>query len=454
MKRIGGASTQQDLSGGRVVLDRREFLVKSAAAGAALAGGGLLRVPAAMGAGATGYAVDDKAPNFSGLDQYERNTPLHHLRHRWVLVDVCAGWCGPCNEAAAQYAGLIAEANGAGVPLSMLSVLREGNPGLASTRRQAESWAVNYGYERDWVLHCGGSSESPLFKLLDQVCEANHVKAAFPCHLLIDPTGEVRYFQQGSDTGKLQAELARAAGVTLSGDYSSGKPVPPIGPNIQSATISFGIQGGGTVSETVTLGTKGSNCTLSVTNNTGGYGIVYAFLTLAEGLTVDQNVPISVLLHPDQLRTYVQADPPAAEGATFSPLALWAGAPQKETGANLVSSGGHANAINLADGSGSGVSGVHPTQMEHGPDWGAAANVIELELVLGVTQPPYFRSWQLSEQAAGEGGSKKVQNLLSKGRKDMAHRDFAAAATALTQATDILGSGGDVSRHVSWLAKT
>jgi hypothetical protein len=287
------------------------------------------------------------------------------------------------------------------------------------------------------------------------VSEANGVEPGFPCHLLIDPTGEVRYFQQGLDTVKLQAELAREAGVTLSGDYSSGQPVPPFGANIQSATISFGIQGGGTVSETVTLGTKGSNCTLSVTyNSEGGFGIVYAFLTLAEGLTVDQNVPISVLLHPDQLRTYVQADPPAAQGATAFPLALWAGPPQKATGANLVSSGGHANAINLTDGSGSGVSGVDPTQMEHGPDWGAAANVIELELVLGVTQPPYFRSWQLSEQAAGERGSKTVQNLLSKGRKDMAHRDFAAAATALTQATDILGSGGDVSRHVSWLAKT
>jgi hypothetical protein len=448
---MGVASTQQDLFGG-VVLDRREFLMKSAAAGAALAGGGLLRVPAAMGA--TGYAVDEKAPNFSGRDQYERNTPLHHLRHRWVLVDICAVWCGPCNQAAGQYAGLIAEANGAGVPLSMLSVLRETlEPGRPSSRRDAERWAVKYGYERDWVLHCGGSIESPMFKLISQVCEANRVEAAFPCHLLIDPTGEVRYFQQGMDTVKLQTELAKAAGVTLSGDYSSGKPVPPQGPNIQSATVSFGIQGGGTVSETVTLGTKGSNCALSVLGmNTGGYGIVAGVLTLAEGLTVDQNVPISVLLHPDQLRTYVEASFPTAEGPGFSPLALWAGPPQ-ETGANLVSAGGHANSINLADGSGSGVSGVDPTKMEHGPDWGAAANVITLELDLTVTEP-YFRSWQLSEQAAGEGGSKTVQKLLSKGRKDMAHRDFAAAATAFTQATDILGSGGDVSRHVSWLAKT
>jgi hypothetical protein len=114
--------------------------------------------------------------------------------------------------------------------------------------------------------------------------------------------------------------------------------------------------------------------------------------------------------------------------------------------------------IDLADGSGSGISPVSQAQLVHGEGlgeaWGQPANVIELELIFQTTPAPYARSLQLSEQLAGEGGSKTAQKLLVKARKDMAHHDFAAAATELTEATGILGFAGDIARHVAWLAKT
>jgi hypothetical protein len=430
------------------MLDRREFLTKSAATGMALAGGSLLHVPTALGSTVKGYGVGDKALKIAGLDQYEGKTTLSKLHRRWVLLDVCAVWCGPCNGAAEQYAPLVAEANEKGVPLSVLTVLRDGPAvGEASIRAQAESWAVKYGYQRESVLHCGGSAESPLFKLVEEISVANGVVAEFPCHLLIDPKGVVRYFQQGADTEKLKTELAKLSGVSLPGDYEPEAFSFVNPPNVESATFSFGVQGKGTVSETLTAGQKSANCTLSVKEE-GGRAI--AFLTLAAGTEVDLSAPISITLQTDPLRTYLEAAQP---GESYFPLGLWDGMPE-ESFANNVAVGGRNSVIDLADGSGSGISPVSPAQMEHGEGWGQAANVIELELSFQTTPAPYARSLQLSEQLAGEGGSKTAQKLLGKARKDMAHHNFAAAATELTEAAGILGFAGDIARHAAWLAKT
>ncbi|HEX4437070.1 MAG TPA: twin-arginine translocation signal domain-containing protein [Solirubrobacteraceae bacterium] len=432
------------------MLDRREFLTKSAATGVALAGGSLLHVPAALGSTAKGYAVGNKALKIAGLEQYEGKTTLSKLHHRWVLLDVCAVWCGPCNGAAEQYAPLVAEANEKGVPLSVLTVLREGSVvGKASTRTQADSWAIKYGYERESVLHCGGSVESPLFKLVEEISAANGVEVAFPCHLLIDPKGVVRYFQQGADTEKLKTELAKLSGVPLSGVYEELPFVNP--PKVESATFSFGVQGKGTVAETLAVGQKSANCTLSVQE---GNGRAVAFLTLAAGTEVDLSTPISITLQTNPLRTYLEAVQP---GESYFPLGLWDGTPE-EGFANNVAVGGRNSVIDLADGSGSGISPVSQAQLVHGEGlgeaWGQPANVIELELSFQTTPAPYARSLQLSEQLAGEGGSKTAQKLLVKARKDMAHHNFAAATTELTDATGILGFAGDIARHVAWLAKT
>ena len=428
------------------MLDRREFLVKSAATSAALAGAGVLHVPAALGAAKpTGWAVGDKAPKISGLDQYEGKGSLSHLHKRWVLLDVCATWCGPCNLGAGHFARLTAEANSLGIPFSLFTVLREGaSNGSPSNRGQAEAWAHRYGFERESVLQCGGSGTSPLFKLIEDISAANGVESAFPCHLLIDPSGVVRYFQQGFDTEKLKTELANLTGVSLPGKYPLES--PPNQPNIQSVTYSFGIQGKGVVSGTLAVNQSNADCALSVVEHPLGFQPSQAFLALPGGLAVDLSVPVSVIAHCHPLTGYVEGG--VAEGSL--PLALFAGLPAEFT--NQIAGGGVANLINEADGLGSGIGPTNPEQMEHGPAWGTPANVIELEMTFNIPPAPYSRSLSINQQLVEKNENKSAQKLLKKGQKDMAHRDFATASTVFAEATAILGYGADLPRYVAWLA--
>ncbi len=421
------------------MLDRREFLVKSAGAGVALAGGGLLSAPLAIASNGKGYVPGQKCPAIVGHEQYEGKLSLGHLRGRWVLLDICAEWCVDCGAGARQYPGLVAEASEHGIPLSVLTVLREQAEGITSDRAAAEEWANGFGYQHEWVLHCGGSSTSPLAKLLDEVCAANGVESAYPSHLLIDPTGVVRYFQQGLDTEKLKGELAKAAGVALNGSYSIGEWVPPLGPQVQIATITFGIQHGGTASETLAVGSKGKYCSLAVTTRAGA---AVALFTLNEGLTVDLNVPISILVHPGARRSYEYAKQPPE---FYEPVALWAGQP-KEDGSNLVALGGRTNIVNTVKGS-SGVSSVQPATLEHGEAWGTPATVIELELYL-VESSVYEGVEQLVKGTS----NKAAQKLLKKGLKDLSHHDFVDAFTAIAQATTILGYGEETAANAAWLA--
>jgi hypothetical protein len=128
------------------------------------------------------------------------------------------------------------------------------------------------------------------------------------------------------------------------------------------------------------------------------------------------------------------------------PVALFAGQP-KEDGSNAVAQGGQGSISNPADASGFGLSQVQPTAfVEHGPVWGSPATVIELELYLAPSSA-YGRAQQL----AGESSNKAAQKLLNRGLKDLSHRDFAGAATVLTQATSILGHGEDAAA-AAWLA--
>jgi thiol-disulfide isomerase/thioredoxin len=445
------------------VLDRREFLTKGAAAGVgALAGGSLLNAAVASGATEKGFAIGEKALKISAHDQYEGKTTVSHLSGRWVLLDVCARWCPPCNAAADQYAALVAEANSHGIALSTVSALIEGEvegehiqEGIPSTRADAEFWAVRYGYERETVLHCGGSTEAPLYKLIGRVCGFNGFPPAYPCYLLIDPTGVVRYFQRGANTNEMKGALASLTGVPLPGFYPLGQATPRRRPNIQSVTFSFGVQGGGTVSETLAVGASSSACswTLEEEDFTGepAHSTARAFLFPAAG-PVDLSVPISAVLHPERIRTYVEANEhPTSE--SFLPLVLYSGFPPEE---NFLGGGGRKQVLNLADGTGSGLSPVNPESFEvKQPNLGTTpATVIEVEVDFQLSPEPYGRTREILEVLVSAGVHKPAQKLLHNALKELSHHNLAAAATDLTEAAKILGYNNDVARHVSFLANT
>jgi hypothetical protein len=181
------------------MLDRRQFLTASAVGGVTLAGSSVLGVGSALARGATRWSVGQTAPSVSGYDQYDGRTKLRRLSGSWALLDVCAGWCEFCQQTASSLPAFIASINEQGVPLKLLTVMSqnfEGGSPSPSDQRDAERWATIFGYEgRGSVLHCGGSAGSPLYPLVYKIAEANgNSSAGFPCYVLIDPTGVVRYF--------------------------------------------------------------------------------------------------------------------------------------------------------------------------------------------------------------------------------------------------------------------
>jgi hypothetical protein len=215
---------------GDVRIGRREFLAKSAAAGAVVAGGGLttgLRSAlAASNPKLSGYAIGNQAADIKGVDQYNQPAKLSTLLGSWVLVDVCTMWCPACADSASNNRGFINDVNNQGINLKMFSVITEAaNESLhtPSTQFDAERWAVSWGLEkRDTVIHCAGNPNSALRQLATNYAAANNNPlGGYPCYVLIDPAGVIRYYQPFADLSQIGANLSAMSGTQLKGSWDN-----------------------------------------------------------------------------------------------------------------------------------------------------------------------------------------------------------------------------------------
>jgi thiol-disulfide isomerase/thioredoxin len=169
-----------------------------------------------------GYRIGDQAANIKGHDQQNAEVELNSLKDgtSWIWIEVCAAWCGPCQMMARKSQEFVDSVNSQGLALKLFSVLADDRAGGPSTQQTAQWWVTNITQNTHSVVHCAGDPTSQLYQLVFRYALANGADgAAVPTSMLVDPSGELVYYQVGSMLSDLQKNLAIYSKHTLTGTW-------------------------------------------------------------------------------------------------------------------------------------------------------------------------------------------------------------------------------------------
>ncbi len=171
-----------------------------------------------------GFRVNDQIPQLTAFDQDGVSRSLSSYLGKWVLLDMCANWCAPCNymaeEAQQVYDTWVGHPT---VQFEYLTVLVDGpTPGRASTQDDAVSWATSHNETRP-VLHGSGMPQTVLRPFMNALSTNG-----YPTILIIDPTGKIVFREAGAFDGQTTVDkIAAFAGVATLPLAPPPPPPPP-----------------------------------------------------------------------------------------------------------------------------------------------------------------------------------------------------------------------------------
>jgi thiol-disulfide isomerase/thioredoxin len=146
------------------------------------------------------YRPGHLAPDFSGVDQFGKTVHLRSLAGKWVVLDFCGAWCGPCQNLDGYAAEFAKEVRSHGIPFERVIVMTQNAQKVPSMPDDALKWAVRYGITSPVLSRLGlPPPQDPLYKqqrfygaaTLKLAAFAEAV-GAFPTLVLIDPQQRVR----------------------------------------------------------------------------------------------------------------------------------------------------------------------------------------------------------------------------------------------------------------------
>ena len=148
-----------------------------------------------------GYLPGERLATIEAVDQDGESETVKAAKGKtFLLVDVCASWCGPCRHFAEQAQAAIAQLAMLGIEVELVTLLAEGNaPWTVSTQTDAVAWKQSLGLTGS-VLHADGSPQSALYRSAFFTLYAEGDNASFPTHLLVDPKGTILDRRMGADS--------------------------------------------------------------------------------------------------------------------------------------------------------------------------------------------------------------------------------------------------------------
>jgi len=111
---------------------------------------------AANGVVGTGWALEDVMPDFEVTDQFDQGLQLYQYYGFVVLLDLSAGWCGPCKTVAAGAEALFEEHRAEGFATIHYMTDDWGyTDGVAANVDFLQDWAQTYGLSFPVTLEAG-----------------------------------------------------------------------------------------------------------------------------------------------------------------------------------------------------------------------------------------------------------------------------------------------------------